>query len=57
MFFVYYWVHNVLTNEKKIFHFENFVGDIGEFIIVNGVKYMIDDLAAEYVSFEEPEDF
>jgi hypothetical protein len=55
MFYVYYWVHNIITNEKKIFRFENFAGDVGEKLIINNITYIIDALSAEYQDFDEPE--
>jgi uncharacterized protein YeeX (DUF496 family) len=57
MFYVYYWTREIETNEKKMFCFSDFVGDIGDIITVHDKQYIIDDLAAEYEDRIESENF
>lgn len=57
MYFIYYWVHEIISGKSDIICLNGFAGDIGEKIHYKGKVYIIDDLAEEYRDFEEPEDF
>lgn len=61
MYVIYYFLINVKTREETMIPFTNFIGEIGDIVYIDDVKYRITDYAEDYFDWdyyeEEPEDF
>ena len=57
MRFFYYFLINTETKVKIIYGSEDYMGEPGEEVVINGIKYFIDDYTEEWEDFDEPEDY
>lgn len=57
MMVFYYFLKDIETSKELVHIVDKFIGDVNEYIVLDGTTYLIDDYAEEYEVLDIPEDF